>query len=251
MSNDPKEMLNKIRLLEKDLPNVNRPETLYARAHLMQAEASVMGLVVLIDIAQKLERLNESIVDLNRYYKKIFTPTLHVPAEEIERPARYMNPDIWCTQCNQLVRRDPDDYLLFCKCEKNKEGGTFPSYWRDADEVMAQMDDQKYEDPGDDRPADLPNWGCTKCKTLLVHDQENRLWKCSCHGQDNRREFPNHWVPDGHLTADAPGKTSGVSSHPAGMGPLPGAEEDSGQQPSTSDTDEDTGLGEFDADKPS
>lgn len=157
---DPAEMINKITELEKNLPNVNRPENLYARSHLLLAETNAKMLYVMIDIAKEIKLLvhsTQKLVDI------LTTPTLNMVVEnentkqQIEAEPTYQESRIWCEKCSLLVMRNPQSYRLTCNCLSLEEGGDFPDHWVDYDENLAQaelpgpdMDDPKKEDSGQD-----------------------------------------------------------------------------------------------------
>ena len=75
---DPAEMIKKITELEGSLPNVNRPENLYARSHLLMAETNAKMLYVFIDIAKEIKELNQA---TQKLLSILTTPTLNMVVE--------------------------------------------------------------------------------------------------------------------------------------------------------------------------
>jgi len=76
---DPGEMLKKIENLEKNLHGSNRPEVLFARAQLLQAETLGKLLYIFIDISKKLDRA----IDLLSYPTAV---NMEKPQDSIKMP---------------------------------------------------------------------------------------------------------------------------------------------------------------------
>ncbi len=143
---DPAEMIRKIAELEKGLPAGNRPETLYARAALLQAETQAKLLFVLIDLSKNFDRFTDTLamaltqpeikitqrLDLVESILDEIHPEL-TPAKTGTDSSNKENRFI-CTKCHdEIKRQDPERegkaVGFTCRCMVIIEGEKIPDFW--------------------------------------------------------------------------------------------------------------------------
>lgn len=163
---DPAEMIRKIAELEKGLPKGNRPETLYARAALLQAETQAKLLFVLIDLSKNFDRFTDTLaMALTQPEVKIVHRLDNIEniLNEIHpemTPARKMTPakkwtNLTCRQCDSdvqyLISAAKDEANAFaCNCVTIPEGNDKPVFWYKVSEDLKTefADDERLQKIG-------------------------------------------------------------------------------------------------------